>query len=92
MHLALPDPGGNSDLGIALQQGQGFAETLVGPDNYNWQNDNPGGMLFGNFLRNRRNLTPTRRPSKSTLSLAGFISTEFDYIHKSRQGLVITSK
>ncbi|GLH07449.1 hypothetical protein R5R35_014251 [Gryllus longicercus] len=33
------------------QQGQGFAETLVGPDNY-WPNDN--GMFFGGFLRNRR--------------------------------------
>ncbi|XP_063242166.1 ubiquitin-associated domain-containing protein 2-like isoform X2 [Bacillus rossius redtenbacheri] len=33
------------------QQGQGFAETLVGPDNY-WPNEN--GSIFGGFLRNRR--------------------------------------
>ncbi|XP_049799306.1 uncharacterized protein LOC126234621 isoform X1 [Schistocerca nitens] len=33
------------------QQGQGFAETLVGPDNY-WPQEN--GTLFGGFLRNRR--------------------------------------
>ena len=33
------------------QQGQGFAETLVGPENY-WPNEN--GTIFGGFLRNRR--------------------------------------
>jgi hypothetical protein len=37
---------------IFIQQGQGFAETLVGPENY-WPNEN--GTIFGGFLRNRRN-------------------------------------
>nr|CAD7196854.1 unnamed protein product [Timema douglasi] len=36
---------------VRTQQGQGFAETLVGPDNY-WPNEN--GAMFGGFLRNRR--------------------------------------
>nr|CAD7590212.1 unnamed protein product [Timema genevievae] len=36
---------------VRTQQGQGFAETLVGPDNY-WPNEN--GTMFGGFLRNRR--------------------------------------
>ncbi|PSN56710.1 Ubiquitin-associated domain-containing protein 2 [Blattella germanica] len=36
---------------VRRQQGQGFAETLVGPDNY-WPNEN--GTIFGGFLRNRR--------------------------------------
>jgi hypothetical protein len=36
---------------IFSQQGQGFAETLVGPENY-WPNEN--GTIFGGFLRNRR--------------------------------------
>lgn len=36
---------------VRRQQGQGFAETLVGPENY-WPNEN--GTIFGGFLRNRR--------------------------------------
>ncbi|XP_023702139.1 ubiquitin-associated domain-containing protein 2 isoform X1 [Cryptotermes secundus] len=36
---------------VRRQQGQGFAETLVGPENY-WPNES--GTLFGGFFRNRR--------------------------------------
>ncbi|XP_021932588.1 ubiquitin-associated domain-containing protein 2-like isoform X1 [Zootermopsis nevadensis] len=36
---------------VRRQQGQGFAETLVGPENY-WPNQN--GTIFEGFLRNRR--------------------------------------
>jgi hypothetical protein len=36
---------------VRRQQGQGFAETLVGPENY-WPNES--GTIFGGFFRNRR--------------------------------------